>query len=100
MKLYKYYSIEECHDQDELFNILNELQDDEKIDYELIRSSISGDVIKITDLDLTAQETKKLISDLNKLDIVEFPDYDYDPYLEEELFDDEDLDVYFDDNEF
>jgi hypothetical protein len=90
MKIKKYYSLDECTQQEEVFTILNDLQDLEKIDYEVIEDDIYGDVIKIEDLDLNTTDHKKLFDDFNRLDVIDFPDYDYDP--DEEEFEEEDED--------
>ena len=86
MKLKKFYSIDECSNEDLLFEKLDQLQDDGKIecDYEDTWS------IKITDLELTISEEKDLINLFEKLDV--YPNLDleeaeqdsYDEYYDEE----------------
>ena len=46
MTLHKYYSLDECKEPEKVFNILNELQDDLKIEYE----EVEMDIIKIVDV--------------------------------------------------
>jgi hypothetical protein len=89
MKVKKYYSLDECKQQEELFSMLNDYQDREKIDYEVIEDSMYGDVVKIEDISLTASDHKKLIEKLDNLDAIDFPDYDYDPDEEEEEWEDD-----------
>lgn len=77
MELKKYYSLDECSKIEEVFSILNRLQDDEKIDYESIDDDIHGSVIKIKDIDMSINDIKELMEDFNDLDVIDFPDYDY-----------------------
>lgn len=84
MKINKFYSLDECSQEEELFNILNEYQDKEKIDYEVIEDSMYGNVVKIEDLNLNASDHRKLIEKFDQLDVIDFPDYDYDPDADED----------------
>ena len=86
MKIKKYYSLDECSQEEELYNLLNEYQELEKIDYEVIEDPMYGDVIKIDDVNLSASDHKKLIEKFNSFDLIDFPDYEWD---EEEDDDDE-----------
>mgnify|MGYP003404478351 CR=1 FL=1 len=65
MKLNKYYSIDECRNEDFLYESLEKLKSDGKIDY----SSPERWVIKIVDLDLTTLEEKELIKLLESNDV-------------------------------
>lgn len=102
MKIKKYYSLDECTQQEELFTILNEYQDKEKIDYEVIEDAMYGDVVKIDDLNLTATDHKKLIEKFDILDVIDFPDYGYDPNEEEdeEEWEDDDFNDEYEDDEY
>lgn len=102
MKIKKYYSLDECTQQEELFTILNEYQDKEKIDYEVIEDAMYGDVVKIDDLNLTATDHKKLIEKFDSLDVIDFPDYGYDPNEEEdeEEWEDDDFNDEYEDDEY
>ncbi len=84
MKLNKYYSLDECSKDDKVFKHLNNLQDDLKIEYEIV----DIDIIKIIDNGLTISEIKKLLSIFNEYDVIEYTDYDDDDsYLDEEYDD-------------
>ena len=84
MKLNKYYSLDECRKDDKVFKHLNNLQDDLKIEYEIV----DIDIIKIIDNGLTISEIKKLLSIFNEYDVIEYTDYDDDDsYLDEEYDD-------------
>lgn len=72
MKLCKYYSLDECTSTESVFEILNDLQEDLKIDYELVES----DILKIKDTGLSTSEIKSLLNKLNKYDVIDYPDYD------------------------
>jgi hypothetical protein len=84
MKSTKYYSFDECRNNDKVLSKLNNLTDDRKVEYEFVES----DLIKIKDLSLTAKEIKELNQFLHDNDVIE--DHDY---LDEEE-DDEDEDIY------
>lgn len=85
MKLCKYYSLDECKTRDEVFEELDRLQDDEKLDYTYIDED---EVIKINESILSAKETKSLVAFLKDNDVLDYPDYE--EYSEEEEYDDED----------
>ena len=86
MKLFNYYSIDECKDRKKLFEKLDRLRDDGKIEYEMD----GRDLFKIDDLDLEESD----IEDLNEF----FDNQDIFPYLEYD--DEEDSDEYgYDDEE-
>ena len=102
MKIKKYYSLDECNEQEEVFQILNELQDAEKNDYEFIDDQMYGGVIKIEDLNMAANDHKKLIEKFNSLDVIDFPDYEYDPHEDEdeEEWEDDDFNDEYEDDEY
>ena len=85
MKLCKYYSLDECKTRDEVFEELDRLQDDEKLDYTYIDED---EVIKINESILNTKETKSLAAFLKDNDVLDYPDYE--EYSEEEEYDDED----------
>jgi hypothetical protein len=74
MKLTKYYSFDECRDDEKILEKLDALTEDRKIEYEFVES----DIIKIKDLSLTDKENKELIKFLKENDVLE--DHDYDEY--------------------
>ena len=84
MKLNKYYSLDECRKNDKVFKRLNNLQDDLKIEYEIV----DIDIIKIIDNGLTISEIKKLLSIFNEYDVIEYTDYDDDDSDLDEEYDD------------
>lgn len=86
MKLTKFYSLDECSNQEKVFAKLDLLADDRKIDYDFI-----DDLIKIKDISLTAKEIKELNQFLHQNDVIEDKDY------EDE--DDEDIDEDYDDDD-
>lgn len=79
-KLYTHYSTDECTDNDLLTERLNELQEENKIEF----TKIERFLIKIVDIDLSETEEQELIKFLDSIDIY--------PCLEYE--DDDDDDVY------
>ncbi len=88
MKLCKYYSLDECKTRQKVFDELDRLQDDGKIEYNYIDDD---EVIKISDTGLEKKELKDLLSFLKEGDVIEYPDYE-EYYEEEEYVDDEDQD--------
>ncbi len=91
MKSIKYYSLDECHNDDKIKTKLDSLMEDRKIEYEFMES----DLIKIKDLSLTAKETKELNQFLHDNDVLE--DHDYDDYSDDD--DDDDNDIYITDDD-
>ena len=79
----KYYSLDECGNVKVVLDKLQQMQDDGKIYF----SNLDQDVLKIKDSDLTAKETKELVSFFEKNDVIEYLDYE-DIYGDDE-FDDE-----------
>ena len=74
MKATKFYSLDECKDQDKVIAKLDSLFDDRKIDYDFVEA----DLIKIKDISLTAKEIKELNQFLHNNDVVEDKDYEDD----------------------
>ena len=93
MKLCKYYSLDECKNRNKVFEELDKLQDDGKVEYTYIDDD---EVIKIVNTGLEKKELKELLNFLRDADVIEYPDYE--EYLEEEEYvddeeqDDEDFD--------
>ena len=82
----KYYSLDECFEQDTIYDRLDELSDESKIEYEIVED----DVIRIKDLGLTIKEKKDLVKLFEENDVIEYNDYDEEEDEEEEDFDDDD----------
>lgn len=81
----KYYSLDECTNQDEVFSHLDSLQDKGKIIYEVI----DIDVIKFKDLTgLNSKELKEFSKYLYENDVIEYPDYTKDGYYDDDIEDD------------
>ena len=78
--LAKYYSLDECYEQDRIYERLDELCSDAKLDYEIVEE----DLIKIKDKGLSIREKKELIKLFEENDVIEYEDLD-----EEELDEDE-----------
>lgn len=70
MKLFNYYTLDECKDRKKVFEKLDQLVDDGKIEYEMD----DRDIFSIKDLDLEESD----IDDVNEL----FDSEDVFPYLE------------------
>ena len=85
--LSKFYSLDECYDQDKVFDKLDELLEDSKIDYEVY----DDDIIKIKDTGLLFKEKKALLKFFEENDVIEYNDFDED--------DDEDDDEDFEDED-
>jgi ABC-type uncharacterized transport system involved in gliding motility auxiliary subunit len=89
MKLHKYYSIDECNDEQALIEKLEALKEDGKIEFELLDQW----TLKIKDLDLTSNEEKKLIEFLDSMDLydttVDDDDDDDSSYEEYDEFEDD-----------
>lgn len=85
--LAKFYSLDECYDQDKVFDKLDELLEDSKIDYEVY----DDDIIKIKDTGLLFKEKKALLKFFEENDVIEYNDFDED--------DDEDDDEDFEDED-
>ena len=90
MKLFKYYSLDECSEQDKILEKLDKLSDDRKIDYEFVEA----DLIKVKDLSLTAKEVKELSQFLHENDVIEDLDFGEDDDFDEDFDDYESEDDY------
>ena len=85
MKSTKFYSLDECKNQDKVIEKLDILADDRKSDYDYVEA----DLIKINDISLTNKEIKELNAFLHNNDVIEDKDYEDEEDLDE---DDEDFD--------
>ena len=72
--LSKYYSLDECYQKDKVFDHLENLQNEELIVFEIIDS----DIVKIKDIGLSEKQIKELVSFLDDMDVIDYPDYDDD----------------------
>ena len=90
MKLFKYYSLDECREPEKVYSILNDLMSDSKISYR----DVDTDIILIEDTGLTIAETKTLIGKLVKYDVLEYTDLD-DDEADDDDDSDENLDEYY-----
>jgi hypothetical protein len=90
LKLFKYYSLDDCQAPEDVYSILNDLQEEDKIEYEVVED-MGVEVFKIKDLGLTTSELKNLVSQFNKLDVIE--------YVMDDIEEDEDLDEYEEDTD-
>ncbi len=88
--LAKFYSLDECYDQDKVYDRLDELYEDAKIDYEIIED----DLIRIKDTGLTMKEKKELVKFFEENDVIEYNDFDED--IEDEDDDDDEEEEDFD----
>ncbi len=84
--LAKYYSLDECFEQDRIYDKLDTLSDDSKIEYEIVED----DVIRIKDLSLTLKEKKELVKLFEENDVIEYNEWEEEDEEEDEDFDDED----------
>lgn len=87
--LAKYYSLDECYDQDKVYDRLDYLLNDDKIDYEVY----DDDIIKIKDIGLSFKEKKDLLKFFEDNDVIEYDDMDE----EDDDYDDDDIDIDEDD---
>ena len=89
MKLHKYYSIDECNNEEALFEKLESLKNDGKIEYE----KLDNWTLKIKDIDLTNNEEKRLVEFLEQINLydttVDDDDDDDDSYEEYDEFEDD-----------
>lgn len=79
MKLFKFYSTDECTNEKTLFTKLDNLVDDGKIEYSMVERW----VIKVKDLDLSTEEEKELVELFDKLDMYPVTDLNTDDDMEE-----------------
>ncbi len=82
--LAKYYSLDECYEQDKVYDRLDELFNDAKIDYEII----DDELIRIKDTGLNLKEKKELLKFFEDNDVIEYTEFDEEEDDEED--DDED----------
>jgi hypothetical protein len=92
MKLCKYYSLDECQKSEIIFEKLNELQDDAKIEYTFIKSD---DIIKLKNIGLNLKEKKDLLIFLKDNDVIDYPDYE--EFYEDDEFEEDEEDEENDD---
>lgn len=85
--LAKYYSLDECYEQDKIYDRLDELSSDAKLDYEIV----DEDLIKIKDKGLSLREKKELVKLFEENDVIEYDDIDEED-LDEDEFDEDDDD--------
>jgi hypothetical protein len=81
---FNYFSLDECIDQDLVFEKLDKLQDDGKISY-----SVDSEIVKLEDLDLEEKDIKELEQLFYNNDVYPYIDLDDD---DEDDFDYEDED--------
>ena len=86
--LAKYYSLDECFEQDKIYDRLDILSDDRKLDYEII----DDDIIRIKDKGLSLKEKKELIKLFEENDVIEHEDIDDEELDEDEFDEDDDVD--------
>jgi|APCry1669189883_1035261.scaffolds.fasta_scaffold10872_5 hypothetical protein len=86
MKLNKFYSIDECQDEEVLYQKLDTLVEEGKIEYELQDKW----TLKVKDLDLSISEEKSLVDLFDSLDVY---------VVEGEDDEDMDDDLYFADDD-
>jgi len=87
MKLCKYYSLDECHEKDLIFEKLKDLENDAKIEFSFFKGD---EVIKLKNTGLNLKEKKDLLLFFKDNDVIEYPDYE--EYYEDEDYEDEDDD--------
>lgn len=85
LKLAKYYNLDECLDKDLIFEKLDYLQGEAKIEYE----EVEDNIIKITDTGLFVKEKKELLSFFKDNDALEDLDYEDDDDYEDDEEDDD-----------
>lgn len=89
MKLCKYYSLDECYNQELILDELDILQSDSKIEYYFFDKD---EVIKIRNVGMNAKEVKELLLFFKDNDVLDYPDYeelDSDDYEYDEEEDDD-----------
>jgi len=85
MKLYNYYSLDECVDRKKITSTLKKFVKEGKIDYNIDKAK---DLLHIEDLDLEEEDIDLLVDLFDKNDV--FPYLDYDDEDEDDRFDDYD----------
>lgn len=90
MKLYNYYSLDECVDRKKVIASLKKLVKEGKIEYDLDKTT---DVFHIEDLDLEEEDIENLVELFDENDVFPYLDYEeddddedggYDDYYDEE----------------
>jgi len=83
--LSKFYSLDECYEKNNVFDYLENLQNNEMIIFEIVDS----DLVKIKDIGLSEKDTKDLLNFFDDKDVLEYSDFDDDDEFED--FDDDDF---------
>lgn len=89
MKLFNYYSFDECVDRKKVLSVIKGFVKDGKITYELDKTT---DVFHIEDLDLEEEDVEKLVEIFDNNDVFPYLDYEdddnedggYDDYYDDE----------------
>lgn len=86
---YKYYSFDECSNRDTVFEKLGLLEEDRKIEYNLVEK----DIIKIKDIGLSPSDIKDIILIFFDNNIIEYMGYeDFEDSYDDDYDNDEDGD--------
>lgn len=87
-----YYCLDECFEKDQVFEYLDELQEEGKIKYRIVEH----DIIRVKDLMLSNKEAKQLLDFFEQNNILDYNGYesffyedDMDDDIEEDLNEDE-----------
>ena len=92
MKLFNYYSMDECTDRKKVINKLKSLEGDGKVEYSLDQVT---DIFKITDLDLEDEDIEDLIKIFDQNDVFPYLDYNEDDEENgDDSYDDDESDDY------
>lgn len=99
--LSKFYSMDECPDYDGVISYLEKLQDNDKLEFEVL-STDDGEVIELVDYSgLSQKEIKELNKFLQENDVIDYPDFIKDGYYEDDdSFDEGDDFDDFDEDDF
>jgi len=84
-KLFNFYSFDECSDEDQLFEKLDSLKDESKIEY----TEQDNYIVKIKDLELSDDEISELIKFLDNLNVFPYLGIEEDEEDEFSDFDDD-----------
>ena len=87
-KLFNYYSIDECSNEDSLYIELDRFVDSGALSYQLVDRWI----LKLIDIDLTDSEILLIVKVLDNLDVF--------PYIDYESDEDDTEDDYYEDSEY
>jgi hypothetical protein len=79
MRLYRYYSFEECEVEDEVIEYLDELEYEGKVNWEMIDQSI----FKIEDSDLSEYDERLLVEYFLDKNIIPSSDFEEDDDMED-----------------